>query len=547
LRSSGWVVAAGLLAAVDGHAEVTRNIELSVFDPTPTTTVGTTFQVQTPDVGHDGDLVISSWASYAYNPLVLGTVQNDDPVVRHRTMLTLGGAYAFGGRFEAGARMPFYVQSGEPYVQPMPGVDPTYSVPPASGAVLGDLALHGRARLWRNDTWMFGGGLTLKLPTAGDSEFAGTDMPSLRALVMLSYSPDHRLSFTVNAGGILRKQAEFANVIQGNGAMWGAAGSYRIANKLFLDAEAFGELVPGGRKNEMDERSMQASLEWLAGLRVQATDQVSLGLAGGRGITNGIGAPAVRGVFTLAYTPSGRALPPLHRPEVEVPIDPNTNDADFDKLVDAQDKCPSEREDKDGFQDTDGCPDLDNDKDGVPDEKDKCATQAEDGDGFQDTDGCPDDDNDNDGIADDDDKCRNEAEKINGVDDGDGCPDKGESLVISTPDRLELLESVAFNGNAVSKASANVLGQLATTLRARHDIIRLRVGVHVQPSKSVAKDQALSDKRAAAVRDWLVKAGIETERIDPKGFGSTQPLVTPTQKGAAEINDRVELIILERK
>src|SRR6185369_7171975 len=100
--------------AAESHADgPTRNIELTVFNPTPTTS-GSSFQVQNADVGKNGDLVIGTWLSYANNPLVLGTVQNDDPVVRHHTMISLGGAYAFGDRFEAGALMPLYVQSGEP-------------------------------------------------------------------------------------------------------------------------------------------------------------------------------------------------------------------------------------------------------------------------------------------------------------------------------------------------------------------------------------------------------------------------------------------------
>ncbi|HEY5952690.1 MAG TPA: OmpA family protein [Kofleriaceae bacterium] len=546
MRSSAWFAAAALLASVDSHAEPTRNIELSVFDPTPTT-VGSTFQLQTADVGQDGDLVVTSWLSYANNPLVLGTVQNDDPVVRHRTMVELGGAYAFGGRFEAGARMPFYVQSGEAVVPPMPGEPPTFSVPPASGAVLGDLALHGRARLWRNEVWTLGGGLVLKLPTASDSEFAGTDMPSLRALALMTYAPTTQLTVNLNAGAVLREQAEFANILQGNGVAGGVGVSYRVAHALFLDAEVFGELVPGGRVDDMGVTSMEITAEALGGARYQASQQISVGLGGGRRLSRGIGAPDLRAVFTISFTPSGRALPPLHRPEVVAPVDPTQQDTDFDKLNDAVDKCPNDREDKDGFEDEDGCPDLDNDKDGVPDEQDKCDSVAEDRDGFEDNDGCPDDDNDADGVPDAKDKCPDEAEKINGVQDDDGCPDKGESLVISTPDRLELLESVSFTGNAVAKTSNNVLEQLATTLRARADIIRLRVGVHVQPTKQADRDLALSEKRAAAVRDWLVAHGIEKERIDPKGFGGTKPLVTPTQKGAAGINDRVELIILERK
>ncbi|HEY0193305.1 MAG TPA: DUF4398 domain-containing protein, partial [Kofleriaceae bacterium] len=73
-------------------------------------------------------------------------------------------------------------------------------------------------------------------------------------------------------------------------------------------------------------------------------------------------------------------------------------DRDGDGILDNVDKCPSDPEDKDGFEDEDGCPDLDNDKDGIPDKADKCPNEPEDKDGFEDEDGCPDDDNDGDGI-----------------------------------------------------------------------------------------------------------------------------------------------------
>jgi outer membrane protein OmpA-like peptidoglycan-associated protein len=105
---------------------------------------------------------------------------------------------------------------------------------------------------------------------------------------------------------------------------------------------------------------------------------------------------------------------------------------------------------------------------------------------------------------------------------------------------------VIFKGDEIAKSSANVLDQLATTLRARADITRLRITVHVQPTKSAKKDQALSDRRATAVQKWLVDKGIQPERIEVKGFGGTHPLVAPDSKGAAQINDRIEMIILER-
>ncbi len=98
-------------------------------------------------------------------------------------------------------------------------------------------------------------------------------------------------------------------------------------------------------------------------------------------------------------------------------------DRDGDGIRDDMDKCPDDPEDKDAFQDADGCPEPDNDADGFTDAVDKCPMEPEDKDGFQDEDGCPDLDNDADGIADARDQCMNEAETLNGFKDDDGCPD----------------------------------------------------------------------------------------------------------------------------
>ncbi len=101
----------------------------------------------------------------------------------------------------------------------------------------------------------------------------------------------------------------------------------------------------------------------------------------------------------------------------------NPQDEDKDNIKNADDRCPKDAEDIDGYQDSDGCPDYDNDSDGKPDSLDKCPNEAEDDDGFEDEDGCPDLDNDKDGIQDDKDKCPKDAEDFDGFEDKDGCPD----------------------------------------------------------------------------------------------------------------------------
>jgi len=53
--------------------------------------------------------------------------------------------------------------------------------------------------------------------------------------------------------------------------------------------------------------------------------------------------------------------------------------------MDNVDQCPDDPEDKDGFEDEDGCPDFDNDQDGIPDVEDKCPNVP----GPADNQGCP--------------------------------------------------------------------------------------------------------------------------------------------------------------
>ncbi|MEO6097283.1 MAG: OmpA family protein [Fibrobacteria bacterium] len=98
-------------------------------------------------------------------------------------------------------------------------------------------------------------------------------------------------------------------------------------------------------------------------------------------------------------------------------------DEDKDGIPDVGDVCLREKEDFDGFQDADGCPEIDNDGDSVNDVMDKCPLEPEDMDGYSDQDGCPEADNDKDGLADLLDKCPNEPEDMDGIEDYDGCPE----------------------------------------------------------------------------------------------------------------------------
>ena len=568
----GFSVAAPIAARADAP---TRNIELSVFHPTPSTT-GTGFQLQSPEVGHDGDWIATALVSFASRPLVLATASNEDVAIRTRTTIEVGGAYAFLDRFEAGARMPLYFQAGDTVTS-----STMFGVAPASGTARGDLTLHGKAALARAGGLGFGVGAAVTLPTATKDQFAGVTMPTGRVLALATIAPHRRFALAANLGAVVRETSHFANIDQGSGMAWGAGASFRALDALSVGAEVFGELIPGGRIERptpgqtMGGSALFSTIEMLGGIHYQLERRVSIALAVGRGVDSGLGAPAVRGLVSLSFAPSAAAITPIHpwvpiserdRDGDEIPDEddkcPNEPedkdmfddadgcpdpDNDNDGIPDAHDKCPLDAEDRDGFQDDDGCPDKDNDNDGISDGQDKCPNQAEDKDGFQDLDGCPELDNDGDGIPDAQDKCPNEPETINGNQDDDGCPDTGDALVVLSADRLELLEVVAFNGTKLTKSSAKVLGQVGAMLRAHSEVLRVRITLHVQPTTNPDRDQAITENRAAAVRDWLVTYGIAPARLEMRGFGGTKPLVSADQRGASAINERLELIILERK
>ena len=218
-------------------------------------------------------------------------------------------------------------------------------------------------------------------------------------------------------------------------------------------------------------------------------------------------------------------------------------DNDLDGILDKVDHCPDVSEDKDGFEDTDGCPDEDNDKDGISDLSDKCPDQAEDKDGFEDTDGCPEPDNDKDGIADAQDLCPNEPETVNGYADTDGCPDEDQVRVLG--DKIVLDDRVHFyvNSFVIRKVSHPLLSRLAKLVGDHPEYSHISVEGHADENGPDDFNQKLSEDRARAVMDFLIKNGIAKERLSSVGYGSTRPLVDKKSEYALLLNRRVEFTV----
>jgi outer membrane protein OmpA-like peptidoglycan-associated protein len=243
---------------------------------------------------------------------------------------------------------------------------------------------------------------------------------------------------------------------------------------------------------------------------------------------------------------------------------PVAKDSDGDGIPDDIDRCPLDPEDKDGFQDEDGCPDADNDGDGIVDKADACPNEPgsienrgcpvldKDGDGVNDAadkcpevaglaenGGCPDVDTDGDGIADRLDKC---PDKLGPA--PDGCPKK-YTLVEVKKERIEIKQQVHFATAKfrVLPDSFPLLNQVAQVLT---DFPKMRVSIegHTDSVGGEAMNMRLSQSRAEAVRDYLVAKGVSPDRLEAIGFGPTKPLASnKTAKGKAQ-NRRTEFRVI---
>ena len=97
-----------------------------------------------------------------------------------------------------------------------------------------------------------------------------------------------------------------------------------------------------------------------------------------------------------------------------------------------------------------------------------------------------------------------------------------------------------FNKSVLRPEAEPVLQQVAA-LFTKIPGFAAEVGGHTDNIGTPDYNLRLSDARAAAVKDWLVKHGVAAARISSRGYGDTQPLVPNTTDADRFKNRRVEL------
>jgi outer membrane protein OmpA-like peptidoglycan-associated protein len=101
-----------------------------------------------------------------------------------------------------------------------------------------------------------------------------------------------------------------------------------------------------------------------------------------------------------------------------------------------------------------------------------------------------------------------------------------------------------FDKATLRPENREVLSRLAGILLASHGY-RLHVYGYTDDVGTEEYNQGLSERRAAAVREYLAKSGVPSEIMTSKGFGKSSPRVKATTQQAREKNRRVEIGIVD--
>ncbi|MEW6166128.1 MAG: OmpA family protein [Pseudomonadota bacterium] len=101
-----------------------------------------------------------------------------------------------------------------------------------------------------------------------------------------------------------------------------------------------------------------------------------------------------------------------------------------------------------------------------------------------------------------------------------------------------------FDSARLTPEALEILDGVAETLQA-YPNVRVDVEGHTDYIGTDAYNQGLSERRAIAVKDYLVEKGIEADRMNPVGYGESQPIDTNETVEGREKNRRVELDVVE--
>ena len=498
------------------------------------------FAVERADVrGHllfSGRIV----TDYAREPLVLqNPAQEIDPVVSEQVWAHALASFSVAHRFMVHADVPFIlVQSG--------GLEPASGATarrPGTATQLGDLRLGARVKLLASAedaelSVQLALASAVWLPTAA-AGYAGDGAARVSAGLIVE-GASRRLYWTVDGGVRTRPSEELPAALP---TRVGTALTLGFAGGLFADArreialgtEFVADLTVGAGARLFDPRATAAHLFLTGNYRIFG-GPFEIGAAFGPGIGQGAGSADYRVLGLVGFAPERAAPPP---------------DEDADGVPDKSDACVPLA----GVSSRDpllhGCPEPppDHDGDAIPDDNDACPSVPGEPTGERRTHGCPKPvDADGDGVPDPVDRCPREPGVRPPA--GDGCPRPPAPPVTKLVARqIVIAQQVQFEAETavLRPASDGVLGEVARVLGAHPEVELVEVEGHTDGTGTAEFNRRLGQERAASVVAWLVRRGIERERLVAKGYGSDRPLADNATEEGRTKNRRVEFYVVRTR
>jgi outer membrane protein OmpA-like peptidoglycan-associated protein len=451
-----------------------------------------------PSVGPEGTFVVehpslpSPWGwnlglflNYADNPVVVRDSAGNVTTTPLHTAITtdLVGSLGLFGWAELGVGIPVHlVYEGDAYTAGASNL--------AASAGFGDLRFVPKVALLRRGTLrrhvLLGLAMPISLPTGNDEAVRGAGGWTVHPeLLFAVHTGKLGLGFDV---GYAWRSHHAADLPWGDEITLSPWVAYALTRQLTVRGELFAE-----KEVSANVQGADFPAELLVGLDY-AIGNADLYVAASRGLTDGVGDPAIRIIGGVRY----RHDAPRHQ---------GFEDSDHDGIPDKDDRCRNEPEDEDGFEDTDGCPDPDNDADGIPDARDEC----------------PD---------------------VPGDAAHDGCPAK--TYVRVENGRIFIFGKVQFptGSDQIDRRSEPLLYQISEALKENPWVGTLRIEGNTDNVGDPKSNQELSNRRAESVREALVKRGIAPGRLQTRGYGESKPVAPNKSPAGRARNRRVEFIIV---
>jgi len=415
---------------------------------------------------------------------------------------------------------------------------------------LGDMRVAIRGRLigprWRGEGFGLALLAELTLPTGSDAPFMTDGGVTFLPRLALDYRQTDGLVVALNVGYRARPGARVDDLAIGDELRFGLGAEVPIG---FHGIAFTGELAMAigmgdSARDEGGVAAREVPVEALGGLRWRSQDGWVLGAAAGAGLTGGYGAPDFRVVLGVSFN----APPPAPTRE---PMVGGARLARVDDWDDEGDATPRPERSKEALAperfDAVTAADPDSDADGVPLPADQCPTEREDIDGFMDSDGCPDPDNDEDGVLDADDKCPDQKENINGNRDDDGCPDEDIKALEDLGPMLIIKDKILFKSGSAELLDSDklIIEQIAILMQSTPEVARFRIEGHTDDQGDREFNVDLAERRAWAVLAYLVDQGVARERLFAKGFGPTKPIASNGSDVGRAKNRRVEFHVIK--